>query len=1260
MTTLRLKPSLDNLQQEYVVVQAWKKAHDYVRAHNWYADVLDLDLSNTHLRTTVAALRQELHAWADLRPGPARLVIAPKASRWEVGKGFWRPQAKEKRNLRPLAHLSIRDQTIATAFMLCLADFAETLQGNPEWPLENCRRRGMVSYGHRLLVDELDGNLHYRWANATYYRGYFEDYQSFIRRPERVVRNDFPKATNWAVVQADFSQFYDRVRPIALHQKIERLFSERAQPQFLEAFNGFFNWRWMPGADVKDALDYAKRAEPKPIEGFDTLALPQGLAASGFFANLFLFDFDEAVWSFRSRRRETGWSLVDYCRYVDDLRLVIELPSARKLDSESLGQEVTSWLQSLADKAAPGMVLNPKKTKVLFGRHEASRIALFSDTMKAIQGRVSGTLDLAGGEETLTMIEGLFGSEPEDSPLAKGENPDANSFFAAYKDVKDETVARFSANRFRKTFRMVRPLAPEPGERPRIAWASTKVAIDQRAAHFARRLVWRWVKDPSNVRLLRVALDLNPDPETANRIIDLLHPIVLGGTRGGWVRKVAEYCAAELFKAAATEIGVRVKPDGLPSTANPLKVGAVFADFAQEVFVSRARLPWYLVQQSLLLLAAAGRPVNTAARSTSPAEWTHYLTLHSFLRGRIPVISGSEVVRFTLAASCFDRQEGDSLKRFGKWLATALNSAEVDAAVRVILEEDLGAAERLYLLLSADLKERWSELFLGFGIGQGSRFPKAIPALSQRPKAYSAAEVSRSDLNPFRQEYMALLLLVKLIEKEPETGATITPWSIGIEAKWPDLYPGSPEFLRADFAVLLNPIPGRPSPAYETPDWLARAERWRYRVGQILRSVVVGNLDFTVNARRTDSQGKLGYRPYASHWYRRRYGLYNGRAALGPDWVPVSTWFCSLLTRLLAWPGVPPVQDETGLGSSPVKRAVLKVLRGRIDLLRREFGDSSATPILRQSIRLSALRNGASRNGSAASSLRVAVLQTVLPRSEVLVQDPELLDPGNRIEQLRHFTSALSALDAMLRLRETHTPQDGRLDLLVLPELSIHIDDIDTILVPFARQHRCMVFGGLVYHRLLGGPRSTLVNSAVWLLPTLNALGGLSMDRIRQGKQHLAPNVEENIEGLGGWRPCQHIVQLLEGPLDAALWTFSGSICYDATDLGLASDLRNLTDTWLVPALNKDVNLFDAMVAALHYHMFQHVVVCNNGEFGGSVTQAPFSESFRRTIVHHHGNEQATISFFELDLSFYKRSRANRGIPRARTLLKTRPAGLTR
>ena len=69
---------------------------------------------------------------------------------------------------------------------------------------------------------------------------------------------------------------------------------------------------------------------------------------------------------------------------------------------------------------------------------------------------------------------------------------------------------------------------------------------------------------------------------------------------------------------------------------------------------------------------------------------------------------------------------------------------------------------------------------------------------------------------------------------------------------------------------------------------------------------------------------------------------------------------------------------------------------------------------------------------------------------------------------------------------------------------------------------------------------------------------------------------------------------------DARPVWLTAAVCYDATDLGLAADLRDRSDVFAIPAFNKDVKTFDQMALALHYHMFQLVIVANNGQYGGS------------------------------------------------------------
>jgi hypothetical protein len=99
---------------------------------------------------------------------------------------------------------------------------------------------------------------------------------------------------------------------------------------------------------------------------------------------------------------------------------------------------------------------------------------------------------------------------------------------------------------------------------------------------------------------------------------------------------------------------------------------------------------------------------------------------------------------------------------------------------------------------------------------------------------------------------------------------------------------------------------------------------------------------------------------------------------------------------------------------------------------------------------------------------------------------------------------------------------------------------------------------------------------------------------------------------------------------DSPLW-LTASICYDATDISLAADLRNQSDVFAIPALNQDVGTFDQMALALHYHMYQLVIVANNGTYGGSNAYIPYREPYLKQVFHLHGQPQASVAFLEID-----------------------------
>ena len=130
MVPEQLEPCLELLREEYVLVQAWKKTASYIRYHNWFSDTLALDRAAVNLPAFLGKLRERLQSWESWENDSLRIVPAPKSQRWRVREGAWEPvKGARSAQLRPLGHVSLADQVVATALMLCLADRVETLQG---------------------------------------------------------------------------------------------------------------------------------------------------------------------------------------------------------------------------------------------------------------------------------------------------------------------------------------------------------------------------------------------------------------------------------------------------------------------------------------------------------------------------------------------------------------------------------------------------------------------------------------------------------------------------------------------------------------------------------------------------------------------------------------------------------------------------------------------------------------------------------------------------------------------------------------------------------------------------------------------------------------------------------------------------------------------------------------------------------------------------------------------------------------------------
>jgi hypothetical protein len=268
------------------------------------------------------------------------------------------------------------------------------------------------------------------------------------------------------------------------------------------------------------------------------------------------------------------------------------------------------------------------------------------------------------------------------------------------------------------------------------------------------------------------------------------------------------------------------------------------------------------------------------------------------------------------------------------------------------------------------------------------------------------------------------------------------------------------------------------------------------------------------------------------------------------------------------------------------------------------------------------------------ASFRVAVVQTLMPYvNDFSTSHPTEWPSQYRARHRAHLAATCRLVSQKLRATQiaklpVKDNRTHKLDLIVFPELSVHPDDID-ILERLSDATNATIFAGQTFVK---HPYSDdVINRAVWIVR--HRIGSTRrLQRIYQGKKY--PMLLEEGLGVVGYRPYQLIIEFTDKHKKKA--SLTGSICYDATDLNLAADFREITDGYVIAALNKDINTFDNMAAALQFHMYQHVIIANTGEYGGSTAQAPYHEPFHRNIAHVHGNNQAAVSLFELDLLAFK------------------------
>lgn len=1171
-------PRRDNLCDEAILIQAWKKSHEYIRRHNWYSDCLELDVSSSALMSFLNDLRVVLSATniADYIPSPMRMVPAPKSHQWKLNSDGWFPAADEAKQfkLRPLAHLSIVDQTISTAILMCLANSVETKQGDPTLS-EDVKLTGIhqtVSYGNRLLCGWKDGEAKFRWGNAQLYRQYSTDYQTYLARTTSQAGRFASPDVVTLIVRSDLSQCYDRIQCGVLIDKLKRVTTEcgRDEPdeRFFEFLKQAFAWRWHD--DDKHHVDgHLPSGELDPHQN----GHPQGLAASGFLCNAYLLELDQAIVdSLSADVPAGGWNIVDYCRYVDDMSFVVQHDPA--LTDDQVVEEFEGFLQAMTEQHAPDQVVHDGKTKHT-SLDRLGRSMPLADTMMAIQREVSGPMDVTTAEQVLGMLDGLFqkGAAKAVETPGFGDDSPLSVLFNSEPDVRTTTVDRFVANRWKSVYRTLR-LMTGGDPSPLGSLDSDSRLLDQRAVEFSKELIRRWIDDPSNVRLLRIAFDIFPCVGLLNPVLSLLRgKLFINDDIDPNVRQTCIYVASELFKAASIETGLASDPDFYPSQSNVDEYRERLKEFGQECVENIGNEAWYLSQQIVVFFATLGESPELLCLGESAGP--RYAGLQELIKGEVSptTLPAQESVSLIVLIK---RILGDG-ERAADLLVESYNAHfnnQFLEAMRLVLAEDEELAVAFVRRLPSNHQPYWNSVLEQYGICD----PPSDGEL-QDGKWYRLATILRHKNNPFRQEIAAIRLMVGLVQVWAEQQGTygygnLTPSRIEVNCRdWTRL--NHPDTFGVDsfFCITIHAATETTDERFDVPSWCVNEQKWKVEIAQVVRASIIGDCNYSTMLRDgTQHNVRRRYRGIRTSWVKRKHGLYNGRSVLGGWDVPVSPWLSDVLTVFLAWPGTSFEPRVATVGSGVSRSDLAETLSSRLHELAGDFGRMIGTPIYRCPVK-------AFRPPKDAGKITIGLVQMSLPRDEHFKEfGVHLSDPSYRKRHRRLLTAILKLLQKTIEVRNRAEDSHTTLDLVVLPELAVHIDDL-VIVQRFIDKVRCMVFCGLVFH---DHPFSTeqTINSGVWIIPQFTE-NGRDFITIEQGKQFLTE--EEEAIGITPYRPCQWIIE--DTTVDKG-WRLSAAICKDMTDANLHADMKDLTDGLIVSALNRDVRTFDGIVSACHYTMF--------------------------------------------------------------------------
>ncbi|NLW06033.1 MAG: hypothetical protein GX029_12545, partial [Pseudomonadaceae bacterium] len=648
--------------------------------------------------------------------------------------------------------------------------------------------------------------------------------------------------------------------------------------------------------------------------------------------------------------------MIDYCRYVDDIRLVITAPKLTKeFTLKTLTEQVAKAANIFIRSKKLNLKINTAKTKVIPYRGKPKGISSETDNLQERSSEPLGPEQLDNLISELETLLVLSTAESTDQDACKHNHTHKRNKLADIErstfDVREDTLRRFAANKLAKALKLKRHFTSrevnEQGNPIAGEW-------DYFQERIARRLIAVWSKDPALVLLLKKGLELFPSPKVLEPVLEQFETVKQRQDKKQTA--IMNYCLAEVFRHSATTIHKK-DPQAIPAQADVNNYFEVLQNKAVSLVTTSEQNTdeWnFLAEQARFLLlvrmdTALESPVGDIKQDLifKLAKGFRNITLPEKLKQK-------DISLCILLANQLLENNQPLLRAALELIAkqnilTAIATQNPELAGQLIKQARLLKAEYNWVFTD-EIKDLADKIYLDIA-------PSRKPLEKITTKQSLVQLFIRPD-NPFASEIMAIKLMQALIEKVNANPAKLVGQQINLAATQVEFDTGYSEIPKyQDFDTLLKVtqletqqalssdfLETKKLSSTEQPPALSVEQLALRKVAFVIRAALASSKDTT--GFGVSISPKAGYRGLKSTLAKRQIGLYTTPESLAGEGAQTSGWLTTLLTKLLRWPGIR--ANEQGykwpeiLGINDVE----KLLKERLELLKTNYCQLSQMPTL--------------------------------------------------------------------------------------------------------------------------------------------------------------------------------------------------------------------------------------------------------------------------------------------------------------------------